>query len=107
MKVSDEEFIYTTGMDDKYGLLLMSITEEMIDSASKLKLEFERILKDMDAVMDNLVKLTQLGRKANDLQTQHSDFLCKQKSTKYEKSKVCDTRKESSEFQCTSELKIL
>ena len=72
---------------------LILVTEEMIVSASKLKLEFEHILKDMDVVMDNLTKLIQLGRKANDLQTKYSDFLYTQESAKYEKSKVRDVRK--------------
>ena len=73
----------------------MPITEEMINIASKVKLEFERILKDMEVVMDNLVKLTQLGRKAKDLQTKHSAFIFKHKSAKYDKSNVCDTRKKT------------
>ena len=95
MKLSDEEFMYVTDMDDKYGVPLIPVTEEMIVGASKLKLEFERILKDMDVVMDNSIKLIQLGRKAKDLQTKYSDFFYKQKSAKYEKSKVCDARKKA------------
>ena len=39
----------------------------MIVSASKLKLEFERILIDIDVVVDNSIKLIQLGRKTEDL----------------------------------------
>ena len=50
MKLSNEKFMYATDMDDKNGVPLMHVTEEMIVSASKLKLEFERILKDLDVV---------------------------------------------------------
>ena len=50
MKLSNEKFMYATDMDDKNGIPLMPVTEEMIVSASKLKLEFERILKDLDVV---------------------------------------------------------
>ena len=67
MKLSDEEFMYVTDMDNKYGVPLIPVTEAMIVSACKLKLEFERILKDMVVVMDNSIKLIQLGRKAKDL----------------------------------------
>ena len=85
----------------------MPITEEMINIASKVKLEFERVLKDMEVVMDNSVKLTQFGRKAKNLQTKHSAFIFKQKSAKYDKSNVCDTRKNPRVLQYTGEPKIM
>ena len=45
--------MYVTDMNDKNGVPLIPVTEENIVSSSKLKLEFERILKYMDVVMDN------------------------------------------------------